>query len=97
MADFTSYFTVLVCGDETRNSKPHPEIFLAAAEKLETPPEKCVVFEDSPVGIIAAAAAGMKSIMVPDMVQPDYKVRQLPLSVCSSLVEAKERLAEFRQ
>lgn len=54
----------IVSADDVKNSKPHPEIFLKAADKLKIPPKDCVVFEDSPWGVMAAKAAGMKCIAV---------------------------------
>ncbi|MBC7715925.1 MAG: HAD family phosphatase [Pseudorhodobacter sp.] len=42
--------------------KPHPDIFLEAARRLKIPPERCVVFEDAPLGIEAAHRAGMKAV-----------------------------------
>ncbi len=58
-------FDALVCAGEYRNSKPHPEAFLLAAEKLGVHPNSCLVFEDTDMGIEAATAAGMKSARVP--------------------------------
>ena len=58
-------FDALVCAGEYRNSKPHPEAFLLAAEKLGVSPNNCLVFEDTDMGIEAATAAGMKSARVP--------------------------------
>ncbi len=58
-------FDALVCAGEYRNSKPHPEAFLLAAEKLGVHPNTCLVFEDTDMGIEAATAAGMKSARVP--------------------------------
>ena len=60
-------FQTLVCAGEYRHSKPHPEAFLLAAEKLGVQPEKCLVFEDTEMGIQAALAAGMAAIKI---VQP---------------------------
>lgn len=59
---------VIVCGDdpEVRAAKPEPDIFLVAARRLATPPERCVVVEDSPNGILAAKRAGMQIIAIPD-------------------------------
>lgn len=54
----------IVSANDIENSKPHPEIFLKAAKKLNVPPANCVVFEDSPWGVMAAKAAGMKCIAV---------------------------------
>jgi beta-phosphoglucomutase family hydrolase len=58
-------FEVLVCAGEYGRSKPHPEPFLLAAERLRVPPEKCLVFEDTDMGIEAAARAGMAWVRVP--------------------------------
>lgn len=55
-------FNVVVDGNMIVNSKPDPEIFLLAAEKLNTAPEACVVFEDAEAGVEAARAAGMKCV-----------------------------------
>jgi sugar-phosphatase len=50
---------VLVTADQVSHSKPHPEGYLLAAERLGTVPARCVVIEDAPVGIEAGRAAGM--------------------------------------
>ena len=55
-------FDALVCGNEVVNKKPHPEIFLLAAKKLNLAPEKCLVIEDAPNGLKAAKAAGMRAL-----------------------------------
>jgi beta-phosphoglucomutase family hydrolase len=57
-------FETLVCAGEYKNGKPHPEPFLTAAEKLGVPPESCLVFEDTEMGIQAATAAGMASVKI---------------------------------
>lgn len=56
------YFNVLVSGDFVKRSKPEPDIFLYAAEKLEINPENCLVVEDSHNGSIAAKRAEMKCV-----------------------------------
>jgi HAD superfamily hydrolase (TIGR01509 family) len=58
-------FDTLVCAGDYANSKPHPEPFLMAAERLGVAPEHCLVFEDTDMGIQAATAAGMASVKVP--------------------------------
>jgi HAD superfamily hydrolase (TIGR01509 family) len=58
-------FDVLVCAGDYTKSKPDPEPFLIAAEKLGVPAEYCLVFEDTRMGIEAATAAGMASVLVP--------------------------------
>ena len=44
------FFQSLVGGDEVKEGKPHPEIFLLAAERMQMSPSECLVFEDAPVG-----------------------------------------------
>jgi HAD superfamily hydrolase (TIGR01509 family) len=48
--------------EEVPRGKPAPDLFLRAASSMATPPERCVVVEDSPVGVIAARAAGMSAL-----------------------------------
>ena len=91
-ADLVKYFDQIVCGDMVSHSKPHPEIFLKAAEKLQVAPETCYVIEDSFNGIRAAHASGAHPIMVPDILQPDDEIRGLADVVLPSLFEVKEYL-----
>ena len=58
-------FETLVCAGDYTHSKPHPEPFLIAAERLGVAPKDCVVFEDTDMGIDAAKAAGMSWVRVP--------------------------------
>ena len=58
-------FDTLVCAGDYRKSKPDPEPFLLAAQRLGVAPEDCLVFEDADMGIQAATAAGMSSVKVP--------------------------------
>jgi beta-phosphoglucomutase-like phosphatase (HAD superfamily) len=58
-------FETLVCAGDYQKSKPHPEPFLIAAERLGVDPEACLVFEDTDMGIQSATAAGMASVKVP--------------------------------
>jgi beta-phosphoglucomutase len=56
------YFRAVVDGHQVRNPKPHPDIYLRAAECLQVEPANCIVFEDSFSGVAAAVAAGMRVI-----------------------------------
>lgn len=78
-------FEVIVCGDEIKNGKPEPDIFLEAASRLDIAPEKCMVLEDSEAGVRAAHTAGMTPIMVPDMKQPSAEIADLAAHVLPSL------------
>lgn len=54
---------VLVTADDVRHGKPHPEGYLAAAQRLGVPADQCVVVEDAPAGIRAARAAGVGHVL----------------------------------
>jgi HAD superfamily hydrolase (TIGR01509 family) len=54
----------VVTAEEVRRGKPHPDLFLLAAERMGVPPERCLVFEDSPLGIQGAERAGMTAVLV---------------------------------
>ncbi|MHC4572947.1 MAG: HAD family hydrolase [Planctomycetota bacterium] len=72
-----------VSGSDVKNKKPHPEIFLLAAQRMAIAPENCVVTEDSPGGVEAAKAAGAKCIAVTNTTTPE-NLRQADL-ICDSL------------
>ena len=61
-AGLRPYFRVVLTGEQVGNPKPHPEIYLRAADGLGTPPADCIVFEDSYAGVEAARAAGMRIV-----------------------------------
>jgi beta-phosphoglucomutase len=58
------YFKAIVSADDVAISKPHPEVFLKAAQLLEVDPKDCIVFEDAPKGVESAAAAGMQTVVI---------------------------------
>lgn len=84
-----------VCGSEVTRSKPCPDIFLAAAKAAGERPQDCLVIEDSPNGIRAAAAAGCRAVMVPDLDRPDPEVRALCEKVCEDLLQVRDYLREI--
>lgn len=65
--DIRHYFKAVVSADSVKISKPHPETFLMCAEQLGVDPKDCIVFEDAPKGVEAAANAGMQSVVLTTM------------------------------
>jgi beta-phosphoglucomutase family hydrolase len=64
LTNLTPYFEVIITGDLVHKSKPAPDIFLKAAEKLQLKPEDCLVIEDAANGVKAAKNAGMKCVAI---------------------------------
>lgn len=59
-------FSAIVDGNDVTKAKPHPEVFLIAAEKLGVAPDQCLVFEDAQAGVEAANRAGMRCVGIGD-------------------------------
>lgn len=75
-------FGAVVTRDEVERGKPHPDLYLRAAERLGTPPDRCLALEDSYNGVRAARAAGVSVVMVPDLLRPTEEMR----SMCEAVV-----------
>lgn len=90
-ANLRGCFDVLIGGNLVTRSKPAPDIFLLAAEKLNLPASDCYIFEDSFNGIRAAAASGGVAIMIPDTVQPTDDIKKI-CAVFTSLTEAQRAI-----
>jgi beta-phosphoglucomutase family hydrolase len=82
------FFDAVVNGGEIKHSKPHPEIFLTTAERLSVPPEACLVFEDSRMGVEGALRAGMNSVLVTTGI-PAEEGQKLP-GVCKTIADFTE-------
>ena len=65
------YFKAIVSAVDVALSKPHPETFLSCAKQLGVEPSNCIVFEDSPKGVLAAKMAGMQSVVLTTMHSAD--------------------------
>jgi beta-phosphoglucomutase len=62
--DLRRHFDAVVGAADVARGKPHPDVFLKAAEKLGVPPADCIVFEDAPMGVEAARRAGMRAVVI---------------------------------
>jgi HAD superfamily hydrolase (TIGR01509 family) len=74
-------FDAEATGDEVERGKPAPDLFLLAAARVGVEPAACAVFEDAPLGVAAAVAAGMRAVAV-----PNAKSRDLPFPVAPEAV-----------
>ena len=88
------YFAEAFGGEDAPRSKPAPDLFLKAAKAMGMPPEHCLVLEDSHNGIRAAHAAGMMSIMIPDLLPATDEMKQLYTAQAEDLGEVAEMLQE---
>ena len=94
-AGLLDLFETVVTRDDVVNPKPHPEPYLTAAERLGVDPTRCLALEDSHSGVHAAHAAGMQTVMVPDLVGPNDAIHALGISIMESLVHV--HLAAFER
>ncbi|MFH0939548.1 MAG: HAD family phosphatase [Planctomycetota bacterium] len=86
--NWKNLFDVVCTGDQVKNLKPSPDLYLLAIEKLKLPASACLVLEDSPAGIIAAHAAGCRVIAVPNLYLKAEDVAQGKADfVCASLLD----------
>ena len=80
-------FSFAICNEEVSRSKPFPDGYLLAAEKLKITPEKCLVLEDSPRGVVAGKTAGMTVWAI-----PSEQVRELDFSEADEVFDSMEEV-----
>lgn len=84
-AGLLHYFDYALGGDKIANSKPAPDIYLAACDALHVLPAQAIAVEDSYNGIRSAYNAGMMSVMVPDMLPPTAEMSRLANAILPNL------------
>ena len=89
---FSRFQTIVARGDY-ENGKPSPDPFLKAAERLGIHPHHCLALEDSHNGVRSAHAAGMMTIMVPDMLEATEEMHALCLAIEDDLHAVRGRLS----
>ena len=87
-------FATVVGGDEVPRGKPAPDIYLEAARRLDVPPSRCLVLEDSEPGVRGALAAGMVPIMVPDLLPPSPDLVARDIAIHATLHHVAAMLAQ---
>ncbi len=91
-AGILDYFDEIVTGDMVTKSKPDPEIFLLACEKIGVEPADAFAIEDSYNGIRSANRGGLRPIMVPDLLPANDEMNELSEAVLESLLDVKAYL-----
>jgi len=85
--DLLKYFAVLVTGEQIARGKPEPDIYLEAVRRLGIDAATSYALEDSFAGVRSAHGAGLRVIMVPDLLQPTPEIAALTHAVAKSLHE----------
>ncbi len=96
-AGLYEYFKVVMGGDQLKRSKPEPDIYLMTCEKLGVNPGQAYAIEDSYNGIRSSYSAGMKPIMVPDMLPATEEMLQKSIVVLDDLLLVKDYLEEIHR
>lgn len=78
-------FDRIVCATMVERGKPAPDIYLYAAGQLGLEPRECMALEDSPNGVKSAVSAGCRTVMVPDLTEPDEELDGLVFETAGSL------------
>ena len=86
------YFSAMITGDQVTHGKPDPEIYLLACKALGTDPSRTLAVEDSRNGILSATAAGMPTVMIPDMIPPTPELEVLLWKRFDSLSDLQNAL-----
>lgn len=89
--NIAQFFDVIHSAEKERFGKPHPDVYIHAAEKLNVPAETCIVFEDSVNGMIAAKAAQMTCVGIPDEENKDDPKVQVADMILDSLSQFDEQ------
>lgn len=83
-------FDQIVCRGDYENGKPSPDPFLKAAERLGVESRLCLALEDSHIGVRSASAAGMMTVMVPDLLEPTEEMFALCVGVACDLHQVRD-------
>jgi HAD superfamily hydrolase (TIGR01509 family) len=97
MHNLTGRFHQIIASGDYSRSKPFPDPYLKAAQLLGVDPASCLALEDSYIGVRSAAAAGMMTVMVPDILEADEEMRGLCVYIASDLDEVRERLISMSE
>lgn len=83
-------FDAVNTAQDVKRTKPAPDLFLKSAADFNIPPEKCIIFEDSENGVLAANAAKIRVCLVPDIKMPSEEIKSKSFRVYKTLHDALE-------
>lgn len=86
------FMQAVIGGDQVKQGKPAPDLYLAAAQAVNQKPEDCLAFEDSPPGVAAAYNAGIPVVQVPDIIPANEATRTKAKLIADSLPGAARLL-----
>lgn len=87
-----NYFDDIISAHQVENGKPKPDVYLYAVDKLGFKSDECIAIEDSPNGVISASDAGCKTVMIPDLTEPDTELKKRLFAVCESALDVIDLL-----
>ena len=88
-------FDKIICVNMVENGKPRPDIYLYACEQIGEAPGDCVAVEDSPNGVLSAVRAGLRTVMVPDLTQPEPDLMEIIYAKADHLGQIPDMIAEI--
>lgn len=95
LGDVLHLFAAVATRADVRHGKPHPDLYLEAAKRLGIEPATAIAIEDSPAGTQAALAAGMRVVVVPDLIAPPEDLAPQLAAVFPSLDALREAVAAW--
>lgn len=93
-AGLDGYFDKIICADMVKQGKPAPDIYSFAVESLGLTPDEAVAVEDSPNGVRSASGAGCRTVMIPDLTEPDEDLMKLLWARVDNLMALKDLLSD---
>lgn len=91
-AGVIDFFSDIISAHDVKKGKPYPDAYLFALRTLHLSAGDCITVEDSPNGIRSSVAAGIRTIMVPDLSGPDEELKKILFAVCPDLKEVRNYL-----
>jgi HAD superfamily hydrolase (TIGR01509 family) len=91
-AEVVARFSTLITSESVQHGKPHPEPYLKAAAALNLPPRDCLALEDSHNGVRSAHAAGMMTVMVPDLLEATEEMHDKTIAIAQTLHDVRAAL-----